>query len=109
MQPWAAANCSSVFLCHISDTQHHIGCACSLRNGCGVELTRDRSHSVKLRTARPMRRCACRLKMDQMEAVFDRRRRLLPRPSDLSYYNWDTQMSSSNASPNFQVGGPLMV
>ena len=47
---------------------------------------------------------ACRLKMDQMEAVFDRRRRLLPRPSDLSYYNWDTQMSTSNASPNFQVG-----
>ena len=51
--------------------------------------------------------CACRLKMDQMEAIFDRRRRLLPRPSDLSYYNWDTQMSTSNASPNFQVGAPL--
>ena len=47
--------------------------------------------------------------MDQMEAVFDHRRRLLPRPSDLSYYNWDTQMSTSNASPNFQVGVSSML
>ena len=68
-------------------------------------LTRYRSTRVKLSTAHPLGQCACRLKMDQMEAVFDRRRRLLPHPSDLSYYNWDTQMSTSNASPNFQVSG----
>jgi len=28
---------------------------------------------------------------------------VLPRPSDLSFYNWDTQTSTSNSSPNFQV------
>jgi len=27
----------------------------------------------------------------------------MPRPSDLSYYNWETQTSTSNSSPNFQV------
>ena len=63
------------------------------------------------RSGKPIQwgQCACRLKMDQMEAVFDHRRRLLPRPSDLSYYNWDTQMSTSNASPNFQVGVSSML
>ena len=38
-----------------------------------------------------------------MEAVFERKKRLLPRPTDLSFYNWDTQVSTSNATANFQV------
>ena len=38
-----------------------------------------------------------------MEAVFERKKRLLPRPTDLSFYNWDTQMATSNATANFQV------
>ena len=27
----------------------------------------------------------------------------MPKPSDLSYYNWETQHSTSNSTPNFQV------
>lgn len=42
-----------------------------------------------------------------MEAVFERRRRLLPRPGDLSYYNWVTHVASSEPSANFQVGRAL--
>ena len=38
-----------------------------------------------------------------MEAVFERKKRLLPRPTDLSFYNWDSQVSTSNATANFQV------
>lgn len=45
----------------------------------------------------------CRLKAEQMEAVFERKKRLLPRSTDLSFYNWDTQMATSNATANFQV------
>ena len=31
---------------------------------------------------------AQRLKTDNMEPIFDRKRRLLPKPSDLSFFNW---------------------
>jgi hypothetical protein len=31
------------------------------------------------------------------------RRKLLPKPSDLSYYNWETQLSTSNSTPLYQV------
>ena len=31
------------------------------------------------------------------------KKRLMPKASDLSYYNWETQTSTSNSSPNFQV------
>ena len=31
------------------------------------------------------------------------RKRLLPKPTDLSYYNWETQLSTSNSSPYYQV------
>merc|ERR1719198_2943311 len=44
-----------------------------------------------------------RLKIENFEPYFERKRRLLPRPSDLSFYNWDTQLSTSNESPNFQI------
>lgn len=40
-----------------------------------------------------------------MEPYFERKKRLMPRPTDLSFYNWETQMSTSNPTPNFQVGG----
>lgn len=46
---------------------------------------------------------AHRLKLEEFEPYFEGRKKLLPRPSDLSYYNWDTQTSTSNSSPNFQV------
>lgn len=44
-----------------------------------------------------------RLKVENMEPYFERKKRLMPRPSDLSFYNWETQMSTSNPTPNFQV------
>lgn len=44
-----------------------------------------------------------RLKIEDFEPYFARKKRLLPRPSDLSFYNWDTQHSTSNDSPNFQI------
>ncbi len=47
-----------------------------------------------------------RLKTENMEPYFDRKKRLMPRPSDLSFYNWETQMSTSNPTPNFQVRPP---
>ncbi|KAF8069558.1 cfap299 [Scenedesmus sp. PABB004] len=37
------------------------------------------------------------------EAYFSRARRLLPGPGDLSYFNWETHLSTSNPTPNFQV------
>lgn len=46
---------------------------------------------------------AHRLKAEAFEPYFDGRKRLMPKPSDLSYYNWETQASTSNSSPNFQV------
>jgi len=44
-----------------------------------------------------------RLKTENFEPYFGRKKRLLPRPSDLSFYNWDTQHSTNNESPNFQI------
>ncbi|KAJ9506220.1 hypothetical protein QJQ45_000518 [Haematococcus lacustris] len=43
------------------------------------------------------------LKVENMEAYFERKKRLTPKASDLSFYNWETQMSTSNPTPNFQV------
>ncbi|RQM19084.1 hypothetical protein B5M09_013340, partial [Aphanomyces astaci] len=40
---------------------------------------------------------------EAFEPYFERKKRLLPKPSDLSYYNWETQTCTSNSSPNFQV------
>lgn len=44
-----------------------------------------------------------RLRSENMEPVFERKKRMMPRPTDLSFYNWETQMSTSNPTPNFQV------
>eukprot|EP00941_MAST-03F_sp_MAST-3F-sp1_P006259 g6259.t1 len=44
-----------------------------------------------------------RLKTEPFEPYFEQKKRLMPRLTDLSYYNWDTQNSTSNSSPNFQV------
>lgn len=44
-----------------------------------------------------------RLKIENFEPYFERKKRLLPRPADLSFYNWDTSHSTNNESPNFQI------
>ena len=47
---------------------------------------------------------AHRLRTDNsMEHIFELRKQLIPKPSDLSFYNWETQTSTSNPTPNFQV------
>jgi len=46
-----------------------------------------------------------RLAQDDFKEYFERKKRLLPRPSDLSYYNWTTNVSTSNPSRFFQVLG----
>jgi hypothetical protein len=46
---------------------------------------------------------AHRLKLEDFTPYFARKKKLIPRPSDLSYYNWETQTSTSNPTPNFQV------
>ncbi|RKP01745.1 hypothetical protein CXG81DRAFT_18503 [Caulochytrium protostelioides] len=46
---------------------------------------------------------AHRLKSDDFDQYFSRARKFLPRPSDLSFYNWETQSCMSNATSNFQV------
>ncbi|KAJ3105801.1 hypothetical protein HK100_003818 [Physocladia obscura] len=46
---------------------------------------------------------AHRLKTENFEAIFAKTKTLMPRPSDLSFYNWETQTCTSNATPNFQV------
>jgi hypothetical protein len=44
-----------------------------------------------------------RLKTEHFEDIFSGKRRLLPKQSDLSYYNWETHTPSVNHTPNFQV------
>ncbi|XP_029367316.1 cilia- and flagella-associated protein 299 isoform X2 [Echeneis naucrates] len=46
---------------------------------------------------------AHRLKTQDFEPYFSGKKRLMPGRSDLCYYNWKTQVSTSNSSPNFQV------
>ncbi|CAG5121589.1 unnamed protein product [Candidula unifasciata] len=46
---------------------------------------------------------AFRLKTEDFEPYFSGKKRLLPRPSDLSFYNWETTTSTSNPTPNYQV------
>ncbi|XP_063102805.1 cilia- and flagella-associated protein 299 isoform X2 [Cavia porcellus] len=46
---------------------------------------------------------ANRLKTEDFELYFSGKKRLLPRPTDLSFYNWDSQIAVCNSSPNYQV------
>eukprot|EP01135_Chromosphaera_perkinsii_P003993 Nk52_evm6s266 gene=Nk52_evmTU6s266 len=46
---------------------------------------------------------AHRLKSEDFEPYFNRKKRIIPRVSDLSFYNWETQTCTSNSTPNFQV------
>ncbi|GKT34404.1 Cilia- and flagella-associated protein 299 [Aduncisulcus paluster] len=44
-----------------------------------------------------------RLNTEDFSLYFDRKKRLLPRPSDLSFYNWESQYCSCSSSPNFEI------
>lgn len=43
------------------------------------------------------------MKTEDFKQYFERKKILSPKPTDLSFYNWDTQYCSSNDSPNFRV------
>ncbi|XP_066514245.1 cilia- and flagella-associated protein 299-like [Hoplias malabaricus] len=44
-----------------------------------------------------------RLQSEDFEPYFSGKKRLLPRLTDLSFYNWKTQVSTSNDTANYQV------
>ncbi|KAM6361096.1 cilia- and flagella-associated protein 299 [Alca torda] len=46
---------------------------------------------------------AHRLTTDDFEVYFSGKKRLFPRNTDLSFYNWDRNVSTSHSSPNYQV------
>merc|ERR1712142_401 len=46
---------------------------------------------------------AHRLKTDDFDQIFQGKKRLLPRSTDLSFYNWETQRATLNPTPNYQV------
>ena len=46
---------------------------------------------------------AHRLKTENLKPYFEGNKKLMPRPTDLSYYNWHTGLCVSNDSPNFKV------
>lgn len=46
---------------------------------------------------------AHRMRTEDFTTIFDCRKKLLPKPTDLSYFNWDTNLSTSNSTPHYQV------
>lgn len=46
---------------------------------------------------------AHRLKTEDFRPIFEGKAKLVPKPTDLSYYNWKTGVCASNDSPNFKV------
>merc|ERR1711963_1137167 len=46
---------------------------------------------------------ASRLKHEEFGVYFAGKKRLLPKSTDLSFYNWETQTSTSNPTANYQV------
>ncbi|XP_036384010.1 cilia- and flagella-associated protein 299 [Megalops cyprinoides] len=44
-----------------------------------------------------------RLKSEDFEPYFNGKEKLLPRPTDLSFYNWETELCTSNDTANYQV------
>ncbi|KAK4473452.1 hypothetical protein MN116_002820 [Schistosoma mekongi] len=46
---------------------------------------------------------AHRLKTEEFQAYFTDKKKLQPRPGDLSFYNWETQYAVATSSPNYTV------
>ncbi|XP_028852754.1 cilia- and flagella-associated protein 299 [Denticeps clupeoides] len=44
-----------------------------------------------------------RLKSEDFEPYFSGKKKLLPRPADLSFYNWETNVKACRNSPNYKV------
>ncbi|XP_074607319.1 cilia- and flagella-associated protein 299-like isoform X2 [Acropora palmata] len=63
----------------------------------------EANRSGKMTTIIFIRDKNARGQTEDFEPYFNGRKRLLPRPSDLSFYNWETQSATSNPTPNYQV------
>ncbi|KAM5339226.1 cilia- and flagella-associated protein 299 isoform 2-T2 [Glossophaga mutica] len=71
------------------------------RNGKSVIFIRDRnSHGQQVSAYIDY---AYRLKTEDFEPYFSGKKRLLPRPTDLSFYNWNSNTATCNSTPNYQV------
>jgi hypothetical protein len=46
---------------------------------------------------------ADRMKKEDFKPIFQKKKTLMPKESDLSYYNWDTSKAFINDSPNFRT------
>jgi hypothetical protein len=46
---------------------------------------------------------AYRLKTEDFDQYFSGKKKLQPKPTDLSFYNWENQIITSNNTPNYQV------
>mmetsp|Transcript_23993 Transcript_23993/g.33017 ORF Transcript_23993/g.33017 Transcript_23993/m.33017 type:complete len:238 (-) Transcript_23993:221-934(-) len=75
----------------------------AVRNGKLTTIVFIRDKNVKGQEVSGYIDYAFRLKTENLEGVFDRRKKFMPKPSDLSFYNWETQTSTSNPTANFQV------
>ncbi|KAJ3177203.1 hypothetical protein HDU85_005981 [Gaertneriomyces sp. JEL0708] len=73
------------------------------RSGKLTSIIFIRTHNTKGQEVSGYIDYAHRLKAENFEAYFSGHRPLLPRPSDMSFYNWETQTCTNNATPNFQV------
>eukprot|EP00833_Pecoramyces_ruminatium_P015889 jgi/Orpsp1_1/1189921/evm.model.d7180000075465.2 len=73
------------------------------RNGKLMSIIFIRTHNSKGQEISGYIDYAHRLKIESFEQYFSRKKTLLPRPSDMSFYNWETQTCTCNATPNFQV------
>ncbi|XP_035878462.1 cilia- and flagella-associated protein 299 isoform X2 [Phyllostomus discolor] len=71
------------------------------RNGKSVIFIRDRnSHGQQVSAYIDY---AHRLKTEDFEPYFNGKKRLVPRPTDLSFYNWNSNTAMCNSTPNYQV------
>jgi hypothetical protein len=46
---------------------------------------------------------ADRMKKEEFKPIFQKKKILMPKETDLSYYNWDTSKAFINDSPNFRT------
>uniref|UniRef100_T1J7Q3 Cilia- and flagella-associated protein 299 n=1 Tax=Strigamia maritima TaxID=126957 RepID=T1J7Q3_STRMM len=46
---------------------------------------------------------AHRLANEDFEQYFTQKKKILPRPSDLSYFNWESQIVYGKSSPNYEI------
>lgn len=74
-----------------------------LRSGCLSSIVFVRDFNAKGHEISGYMDLADRLKAEDFPAVLDGRKRLLPRPGDLSYYNWRTGVTRVKDSSHFLV------